>query len=138
MSEVEFVSTEPQAFEVCPGEVLTIDTGFGVAHTVEGKPIPPGQNGSSIIELYGDESFTVQGADGVEYTIRGRGAAEGRVPRSILSLAKERALLSRGVTESSTWQRGRETRHGLRDSIAPFGRSSAGSLLATFGQALGS
>lgn len=41
MSEVEFVSAEPQTFEVYPGEVLTIDTGFGVAHTVEGKPIPP-------------------------------------------------------------------------------------------------
>ncbi len=96
MSEVEFVSTEPQTFEVCSGEVLTIDTGFSVAHTVEDKPISPGQNGSSIIELYGDESFTVQGADGVEYTIRGRGAAEGKGTTKRIELSKGESVAIQG------------------------------------------
>ena len=96
MNEVAFVSTEPQAFEVCPWEVLTIDTGFGVAHTVEGKPIPLGQNGSSTIELYGSESFTVQGADGVEYTIRGRGAAEGKGATKHVELHKGDSIAIQG------------------------------------------
>lgn len=96
MSEVELLSTEPQTFEVCPGEVLTIDTGLGVAHTVEGKPIPPGQNGRSVIELYGDESFTVQGADGVEYTIRGRGAAEGKGTTEHIGLCKGESVTIQG------------------------------------------
>ena len=96
MSEVEFVSAEPQTFEVYHGEVLTIDTGFGVAHTVEGKPIPPAQNGSSTIELYSDESSTVQGADGVEYTIRGRGAAEGKGTTERIELSKGESVAVQG------------------------------------------
>lgn len=88
MNEVEFVSSESQHFEVCPDEILTIHTGFGVDYAVEGKPIAPGQNGVSTIELYGDEIFTVQGADGVEYVIRGRGAAEGKGTTERIDLHK--------------------------------------------------
>lgn len=96
MSEFEFARNEPQHFEVCANEVLTIRTEFGVDYIVEGKPIPPGQNGSSTIEVYGDETFTVQGVDGVEYVIRGRGAAEGKGTTEHIGLRKGESVTIQG------------------------------------------
>lgn len=123
MSKGETVDSEAQNFEVCADEILASYTRFSIDCLAESAPIPAGKKGTSIIDLYGDETFTVQGADGVKYVICGRGAIEGKGTTKRIDLHKgERAIIQGcdGVEYAAEGQGGPAWLTGLTCAIWTF------------------